>query len=577
MAQTIQFEGQAHQFPDDFSDADIKKALSSIRAPRTFWDSVGDTGKALWERTGQPIADASQFFSSDPAAHQKAVETIHGMARGVRDIPLTMQRELAETGRALIHGKPGEAAYHAAGAVPVVGPQAQEAADDFANGDYAKGFGHGAAVLAPFVAPEVLAELKQGGAKAAAGVKAAGRKIVDVATTPGNLNIGAGVAQMAGGAATFVHEPVAGTMLIGSGLKRAVKGVAERKAALAARAEEAAATARTEATSRAAAEQRANPKTPAWKQEQPPAVSEAPAQTESALAELPSGRQPGGIANMEPIAPAAEAGEEAAPGPDPAFLDQIAQGQAGKPFKKLDARGQSTVLALAERIQGAENKPQLTGPLADPRNPASRLPSASEAQQIAEDEARQYVDSIAKQAAPPAPQTAPAAKPAPGPELVPPKPKPAPEAPPKPAKPEVLTIPSKADEFPPEVYEASARAEKAGKLARILHDHGIAYEDAKGMSSDEWNMAAAGARVKIPSKVTQSHALFELRKLETSAPIAKELRDQMAAQADEAVKHYTDNGLQPAPGSTATPEEIRAGAELAVKRLNEKGKRTRKK
>lgn len=38
--------------------------------------------------------------------------------------------------------------------------------------------------------------------------------------------------------------------------------------------------------------------------------------------------------------------------------------------------------------------------------------------------------------------------------------------------------------------------------------------------------------------------------------------------ADQLVQHYTDNNLQPAPGTTATPEEIRAGAELAIQNHN---------
>src|SRR5204863_3025834 len=78
-----------------------------------------------------------------------------------------------------------------------------------------------------------------------------------------------------------------------------------------------------------------------------------------------------------------------------------------------------------------------------------------------------------------------------------------------------------------------------------------------------------------------SHTLFALKKLEVAAQktagsdtaspnlkaseIAQQLADEMA-KSDELVKHYTDNGMQPAPGTTATPEEIQAGAELAMER-----------
>src|SRR6185369_5404617 len=54
-------------------------------------------------------------------------------------------------------------------------------------------------------------------------------------------------------------------------------------------------------------------------------------------------------------------------------------------------------------------------------------------------------------------------------------------------------------EFGSDVYAASARATKANKLASLLHEHGIPYEDAKLMGEPEWAQLSQAAGVKVPS------------------------------------------------------------------------------
>lgn len=97
-----------------------------------------------------------------------------------------------------------------------------------------------------------------------------------------------------------------------------------------------------------------------------------------------------------------------------------------------------------------------------------------------------------------------------------------------PAKSKVVTIPSPKPEFPKKVFEEAARADKADALAKVLHENGIPYEDAKLMGPKEWAMAAEGAGVKAPSALSAKQALFRLKRLEKAAGVAQQLQDEMS-------------------------------------------------
>lgn len=123
-------------------------------------------GSAFWEGIGGKAAmDIIGGASRDPERAKKALETVKGLVHGIANEPSRFQHEGAEFYNSLIHGdKPGDAAYHLAGAVPVVGAGAQQVAHDFENKDYATGFGHALALLLPFAAKGSGAAAKLGDA-----------------------------------------------------------------------------------------------------------------------------------------------------------------------------------------------------------------------------------------------------------------------------------------------------------------------------------------------------------------------------------------------------------------------------
>lgn len=67
---------------------------------------------------------------------------------------------------------------------------------------------------------------------------------------------------------------------------------------------------------------------------------------------------------------------------------------------------------------------------------------------------------------------------------------------------------------PAESYQKAARTTKARALARWLRLGSIPFEDAKGMTPEQWKMAADGAAVNVPSETTiREYVLPELEKL----------------------------------------------------------------
>jgi hypothetical protein len=93
-------------------------------------------------------------------------------------------------------------------------------------------------------------------------------------------------------------------------------------------------------------------------------------------------------------------------------------------------------------------------------------------------------------------------------------------------------------------YEVAARAEKARGLAQFLYQNGegISSKDVLNMTPEHWDMAAKGAATQFPeqwpngmvkpSPQTRRLAIVELKKMEKSAPIAKQLSEKMASPDD---------------------------------------------
>lgn len=138
---------------DEHAPADTSKG---------FWGSVSDAGKAFWEGIGgQQVMDMLGGASRDPARAQKAKETFQGVVQGLANEPSRVWEELKQSGAAMTRGDVPGAAQHMGGAVPILGAPAEQVAQDVGEGHYARGVGHGVALLAPFVAPELLpAQLK---------------------------------------------------------------------------------------------------------------------------------------------------------------------------------------------------------------------------------------------------------------------------------------------------------------------------------------------------------------------------------------------------------------------------------
>jgi hypothetical protein len=126
-------------------------AVSSTPAAPKESHPLADLGNAFWEGIGgKALMDVMGGASRTPEASKKAIDTAKAMVQGVVNEPARVWGELSETGKSLVNGDPRAAAYHAAGAVPIVGAPAQQVSQDFSNGDYAKGFGHALGLLLPF-------------------------------------------------------------------------------------------------------------------------------------------------------------------------------------------------------------------------------------------------------------------------------------------------------------------------------------------------------------------------------------------------------------------------------------------
>jgi hypothetical protein len=126
-----------------------------------FFDHIKDAGAALVE--GLPIQQAIDIggVMNGPVGAMKAGQALSGMAKGVAAIPGQVWDSMSKSGDAMIHGDVPNAAYHLAGAFPVIGPPAQQVSNDIAAGDYGKAVGHTAALVGPFAAPEALAAARE--------------------------------------------------------------------------------------------------------------------------------------------------------------------------------------------------------------------------------------------------------------------------------------------------------------------------------------------------------------------------------------------------------------------------------
>lgn len=191
----VEFEGVVHEFPDDFTDADIAKALAGEKKPvnqvtattEQFMDKppsgnvlarIGTNAaqRALPSTTlsdywqgplyamRHPIDSAGLLLN---AAKEGALDQLHKSDEAMQQTVAapTLAGKLSGFSSALGHG--------AAAVVPFVGPAAANVGEQYASGDIAGGVGGTLGLLAPFGAskaaevarPAVASALEKGNAK----------------------------------------------------------------------------------------------------------------------------------------------------------------------------------------------------------------------------------------------------------------------------------------------------------------------------------------------------------------------------------------------------------------------------
>ena len=118
-------------------------------------------GTAFVQGLGLPaLADVAKgawgLVTGDPAAIERGYRTAENISQGVLGEPGRVVTEAQKFHEAVAQGDRRQAAYHAMGAVPLVGSQVQQIATDIERGDPAAAVGHTGALIAPFAAGPVL-------------------------------------------------------------------------------------------------------------------------------------------------------------------------------------------------------------------------------------------------------------------------------------------------------------------------------------------------------------------------------------------------------------------------------------
>lgn len=123
---------------------------------RTFVDSVKDAGSAFWDWTGKPVAYALGLSGgTDVERGDKAREAQKQIVQGIMNEPGRIRQELTNSLDAFVAGNGRSTMHHVLNAIPLLGPGIDQAAQEFNQGQYAKGVGHTGALLAPAAAHEL--------------------------------------------------------------------------------------------------------------------------------------------------------------------------------------------------------------------------------------------------------------------------------------------------------------------------------------------------------------------------------------------------------------------------------------
>jgi hypothetical protein len=153
-------------------------------APPPEPSPLAKAGKAFAEGLGLPalldILRASNRYGTPQevaARGERGIAAAQGIVQGIAGEPARVWDELSRTGESMFKGDLAGTAYHLAGAVPILGAQAQQVGQDIARGDPAAAVGHTAAMVVPFAHEPIKAGLTRtaeaGGALAEGALKTA--------------------------------------------------------------------------------------------------------------------------------------------------------------------------------------------------------------------------------------------------------------------------------------------------------------------------------------------------------------------------------------------------------------------
>ena len=311
--QTIDYDALARQ---------AQRAAPSI-------DYNGLANQARQQPAAQP-GPIGKFFEAmhdltrgfDPEPGVPIDEKIGSVLSSIAAIPSQMWDSLQKSGQAMAKGDAPAAAFHLAGAVPILGPLAQQVAQDVGNKAPAEALGHavGLAVTAGTMRPAEAAAAVE----PVADVAAQGANAVEAGARAAAPDIARGALKTAGGAtvsAALHHAGLPGGWLLGT-----------------------------------------------WPMYR-------------GLRQMGAGFEKGWTAAKESLAPEAETAAEdppaaeapAAPAEDLAALDDYAKGLTGQPFSKLNAEQQAAVRNVMARSY--ERKPAAPAPSTPSPEPAIRAAS----------------------------------------------------------------------------------------------------------------------------------------------------------------------------------------------------------
>lgn len=156
MPKRIEYEGTIHEFPDDFTDQDIAKALQSAPAagagqtPAPQNTPAERFRRSAWEKLDPAVAiEGLKQASTQPLTFLQGLALAQGSLLG-KSVQSFREGQYA---RALAQGMHG--------LLPLVGPELEAARENLEQGNYPEAFGSMAGMATGFLAPKALGKIPE--------------------------------------------------------------------------------------------------------------------------------------------------------------------------------------------------------------------------------------------------------------------------------------------------------------------------------------------------------------------------------------------------------------------------------